>query len=314
MDRRLFIKLLTLETVILSISKPSFPFSADVVPQVAITIDDPNTYKTPLMSPQERNHAMLEALYKHSDLKSVLFVCGEKVDTNLGKKMLGAWDKREHMLGNHSYSHFNLHSPEIDPKDYMQDILRGEAVIKDFSHFRKLFRFPFLKEGDTKISRDAVRFFLKEHRYGIGYVTIDSSDWYIDQRMRKRLEKKSDTNLTPYRDFYLSHIWDRASYYNDLSEKVLGRSVRHTLLIHHNLLNALFLKDLLDFFDSKGWQLIDANEAFTDPAFTRWPDVIPAGESIIWALAKESGKFENHLRYPGEDGSYEKEKMDRLGL
>ena len=41
---------------------------------------------------------------------------------------------------------------------------------------------------------------------------------------------------------------------------------------------------------------------------------MPAGESLIWALAKETGRFESSLRYPGEDGGYEKPKMDALGL
>jgi hypothetical protein len=31
-------------------------------------------------------------------------------------------------------------------------------------------------------------------------------------------------------------------------------------------------------------------------------------------LAKKTGRFENELRYPGEDGEYEKDKMDKLGL
>ena len=42
--------------------------------------------------------------------------------------------------------------------------------------------------------------------------------------------------------------------------------------------------------------------------------ILPAGESLIWALAKESNKFDRSLRYPGEDGDYEKPKMDALGL
>jgi len=40
------------------------------------------------------------------------------------------------------------------------------------------------------------------------------------------------------------------------------------------------------------------------------PDILPAGESLIWALAKETGKFEKELRYPGEDDVYESPKMD----
>ncbi|MGH9838711.1 MAG: hypothetical protein ACREEM_08005 [Blastocatellia bacterium] len=66
--------------------------------------------------------------------------------------------------------------------------------------------------------------------------------------------------------------------------------------------------------ERKGWQLINAGEAFSDPAFNAEPKIPPAGESLIRALAKESKKFEGLLRYPGENGEYEKAAMDRLGL
>jgi hypothetical protein len=67
-------------------------------------------------------------------------------------------------------------------------------------------------------------------------------------------------------------------------------------------------------YESRGWKLIDAERAFADPVFASAPKIVPAGESLIWALAKETGKFDKLLRYPGEDGEYEKEKMDKLGL
>jgi hypothetical protein len=109
-------------------------------------------------------------------------------------------------------------------------------------------------------------------------------------------------------------MWERSLYYDDLARKVLGRPVKHTILMHYNLLNALFLGNLLDMFRSKGWKLIDAADAFTDPVFSASPNIVPAGESIIWALAKETGKFDKLLRYPGEDSVYENAKMDKLGL
>jgi peptidoglycan-N-acetylglucosamine deacetylase len=84
--------------------------------------------------------------------------------------------------------------------------------------------------------------------------------------------------------------------------------------MHYNLLNALFLGDLLDMFRSKGWKLIDASEAFQDPIVSAEPKIVPAGESIVWAIAKETGKFDSVLRYPGEDSEYENAKMDELGL
>jgi len=45
--------------------------------------------------------------------------------------------------------------------------------------------------------------------------------------------------LTGYKDYYLNHLWERAMFYDGLSRKVLKRSVKHTLLIHYNLLNEL---------------------------------------------------------------------------
>ena len=109
-------------------------------------------------------------------------------------------------------------------------------------------------------------------------------------------------------------MWDRAQYYNSLATKVTGRPVKHTILMHFNLLNGLFLGDLIEMFRSKGWQLIDAEEAFTDPIFRAEPKVLPAGESIVWAIAKEKGTIVKSLRYPAEDGVYETARMNKLRL
>ena len=48
--------------------------------------------------------------------------------------------------------------------------------------------------------------------------------------------------------------------------------------------------------------------------FSSAAKTVPAGESLIWALAKETGRFNEQLRYPGEDEEYEKPKLDELGL
>jgi hypothetical protein len=193
-------------------------------------------------------------------------------------------------------------------------ILRTEEILRRHSGFRKFFRFPALKEGATRETRDRLRTFLAQHGYRNGAVTIDASDWYYNQRLLGRMQADSAFHVKRYRQPYLDHIWDRAQYYDGLAREVLGRGVANTLLIHYNLINALFLKDLLAMFQSKGWGVIDAEEAFMDPVFDRHPDTIPAGESLIWALAKESGKFDDRLRYPGEDDVYEKPVLDRLGL
>jgi hypothetical protein len=294
----------------LEMSRAAFS-SSPKKPQISITMDDFNVFDTPILSGAARNQAILDALHQFK-LRAAMFVAGKYVDNEKNMPLLRAWNEPKHFIGNHTYSH--RYYPNIKFEDYTQDILRNETLLKDLPRYRQFFRFPFLKEGKTIEQRDRMRAFLKEHGYRTGHVTIDASDWYVDDRLRQRLKENPKAETKPYRDFYLNHLWERATYYDDLSRKVLGRSVKHTLLVHHNVLNGLFLGDVLQMFKSKGWELIDAEEAFTDPVFSSEPRIAPAGESLTWALAKETGKFDNLLRYPGEDGDYEKPKMDALGL
>jgi peptidoglycan-N-acetylglucosamine deacetylase len=65
-------------------------------------------------------------------------------------------------------------------------------------------------------------------------------------------------------------------------------------------------------FKDKGWTLIDSEVAFKDAVYHMHPDSLPAGESILWALARDKGI--PGLRYPGEDDIYEKPILDRLHL
>ena len=65
-------------------------------------------------------------------------------------------------------------------------------------------------------------------------------------------------------------------------------------------------------FKSKGWEIVSATEAYEDPVYKTETNF--AGESLIYAQAKDSGSYDAILRYPAEDSSYEKEKMDLLGL
>jgi hypothetical protein len=286
------------------------PLLAQTRSRVAITMDDVCWQSIPEDRRTEAEDRLLGHLRK---TRAFLFAIGQAVDNPHGASILTRWSKAGHRIGNHTYSH-KLASGPMTPEAFEADILRNETVLRDYSGFRKWFRFPTLNEGRTREVRDRFRSFLAQHGYRNGAVTIDASDWYYNQRLLARIEADRSFDVQRYRQPYIDHIWDRAQFYDRLSRDVLGRSVPHTLLIHYNLLNSLFLGDLLTMFESKGWGVIDVEEAFSDSVFTREPDTAPAGQSLIWALAKETGKFEDRLRYPGEDDVYEKPLLDRLGL
>jgi len=300
--------------VALGLGETGFSASKGRPSEIAITIDDFSWNKSLRLSPDERNRAMLQSLRSHGDLKAALFVACRNADSDKGKELLREWDRAGHVIANHSFSHEELNSNKVTAEVFTADIAKCDEIIRSYSRFQKLFRFPYLKEGDTAAKRDAVRAFLEQQGYRNGHVTIDASDWAIENRLSARLARNTAADVKPYRDFYLTHMWERSLYYDDLARKVLGRSVKHTILMHYNLLNALFLGDLLDMFQNRGWKLIDAQEAFRDPVFQAAPLIVPAGESIIWALAKQTGKFDNLLRYPGEDSEYENARMNKLRL
>ena len=312
MNRRNFTKLIGLSAFAAGLGGVP-ALARKPAPQFSITMDDLNWHNAVSLTAQERNNAILDTL-RASKHKAALFVIGRNVEEDEGKKLLEQWDKAGHLIGNHTYSHRNYSARETDVVEYQRDILRAEALLKDFSRFRKYFRFPMLKEGDTSAKRDSMRSFLTRNGYRTGHVTIDNSDWAIDTRLTARLTKNPDADVKPYRDFYLEHMWARSEYYDSLGQRVLGRPVKHTVLVHFTLLNGLFLSDLLAMYKSKGWELIDAEEAFTDPVFAAKPKVVPAGNSIVWSLAKEKGTIPKSLRYPAEDGEYETARMDKLGL
>lgn len=284
-------------------------FSQEDKPQISITIDDPNIETTGNLTWMQKDSMLLEALNKNN-LKAALFVCGKRIANAEGSVLLSRWSDAENMICNHSYSHSYFHSQKITLDSYIADFLRCDSIISGYQGFTKLFRFPFLKEGDTKEKRDGFREFLNSRGYRNGYVSIDASDWYIDSRMNDTLKHFPDMDVTPFKEYYMSHIYSRAMFYDSLALALTGRHIKHTLLLHHNAINAMFLGELITYFKVKGWEFINASDAYTDEIYRLQPDILPAGESLVWAIAKESGKYELLLRYPGEDGEYEEEGLN----
>jgi peptidoglycan-N-acetylglucosamine deacetylase len=289
------------------------PANTSARPQLAITMDDPRLVLGSVLKWQDANTRILKAI-SGKNVRAALFVCGMRVDEEDGNTLLSAWDQAGHLICNHSYSHKFYNNDKTSYADYAVDFLKNEKIIAPYRHRTALFRYPFLKEGDTAEKRDRFRALLKERGYRVGHVTIDASDWYVSQRFVDRLSKDPKTPVGPYRDYLAAHLLDRATFYRQLAIEVLGRDIRHTLLIHFNVLNALVLPDILNAFETAGWQWVDASLAFEDPVFRSQPQIVPAGESLVWALAKETGRFEGRLRYPGEDDTYERPKLDALGL
>src|SRR5690242_21787482 len=90
-------------------SQTALPRASAAAPraEIAFTFDDPATKDRVRFTALEVNERMLAALARHR-IKAALFVCGMRVDSDAGRQLIGAWDRQAHLIGNHSYSHFNF--------------------------------------------------------------------------------------------------------------------------------------------------------------------------------------------------------------
>ncbi len=282
-------------------------------PHVSFSFDDGNPNSILNYSGDKWNQMILDHLNQHR-VKAVWFVAAKAINNTKGKQLLSRWNEAGHTLANHTYSHLNYNDPKMSCTHLVKDILKCDSLINSYPNYQKIFRFPYLKTGNTITKRDSMRTYLKESGFKQGWVTIDASDWYINSRLIQRLKENPKADIKGYKDYYIDHILERALFYNTLSKEINQREIKHTVLLHFNLTSALFLGDLIERFKQEGWEIDNYSTAIKDPIYQMLPTAMPSEQSLIWLLAKQCGKYDHLLRYPGEDGEYEKDKMDKLGL
>lgn len=283
---------------------------------VAFTFDDgPRLNATPLLSPEARNQALLNTLDKHNAKAALFVTVANGADRPEGVALAKAWGDRGHVIGNHTVTHLDLNNAGVTLAQYQQELMDCDAVIRALPGYRKWFRFTFLREGNTPEKRDGMRAFLRGHGYRNAHVSLDTSDWRLDGVLVKALSKDAKADVTAIKRAYLDHIWQRAVAYRELSQKLQGRDITQVILLHHNLINALWLDDVITMFKARGWTITSPEVAFNDPVYQLQPERTAAGQSLLLSMARTLGlgKFEGWERLH-DDGDYEVEALKTLGF
>src|SRR3569832_1673691 len=102
MDRRTFVGKLSAGLAGLAVSDISFAQSSGTAKEVAFTFDDPQVVDYPGYRAADVD-ARLRLALRDLNVKTVLFVCGMRVDNDAGRRLLQAWNDDGHVLGSHSY-------------------------------------------------------------------------------------------------------------------------------------------------------------------------------------------------------------------
>ncbi len=261
-------------------SSPVGPGQSIADMEVAITVDDiPLTGSLiPGMSRMDIATRLLQAL-KQNDVKQAYgFVNGwNDEDLPDGTEILRHWLRAGYPLGNHTFSHTNL--DDVSVQAYVADIEKVDDLLATLTPVsplirnRRVFRYPFLEEGNTLEKRDAVRRYLKRKGYVIAETTIINDDWAWTEayvRCVQQGKTKSAESLREHATDYAERQLYEAKLF---AEQLLGRDIKQILVIHDNVFEAVTLNKVLEDLRRKGVRFVTLDEALSDPVYRVNPNV-----------------------------------------
>ena len=258
--------------------------------QVAITIDDlpmVSVAGNEIGTAERVTRDLVAALVRHK-VPSIGFVNERKLQTN-GKvdprrvALLQRWLDAGQDLGNHTYSHPDLHATPI--ADFEREVLEGEKVTRELlraaGRTLRFFRHPFLHTGRDVETRARLEAFLRQHGYRVAPVTIDNYEYIFAAAFDRAGLRNDGAAQQKVVTTYLEYMENVVAYYEQQSQAILGREIPQTLLLHANALNAAAFDDLARMLVRRQYAFITLDEALKDPAYTS-PDRYYGAGGITW--------------------------------
>jgi peptidoglycan/xylan/chitin deacetylase (PgdA/CDA1 family) len=261
--------------------------------RVAVTVDDLPVHGAtpPGVDRLAITERLLAAFAKHALPPVHGFVNGKAVDDDPATEaVLRRWVAAGYPLGNHTWSHPSLNATALDA--YLADLRRGEDILARVAPQQtwKVFRYPFLEQGDTVEKRDGVRQFLTERGYAVAEVTIDADDWAYNDPFVRCAERGDHAALASLRDSFIGGHVEELRRMQAVTRALAGRDVPQVLLLHAGAADADAIDTLLTAFEAEGVRWVGLRAALADPFYvpaTHAP--VRFGSSLPYTLARERG-------------------------
>lgn len=264
---------------------------------LAVTVDDLpfNPRSVPLADQKRWTDRLLQTFRKH-EVPAIGFVNevgvmddGQPVPERVA--LLEAWLEAAMELGNHTYSHPDLH--RVPLKDFLREIDAGDRVtarlLAERDQAPRFFRHPFLHTGRDLKTKRAVESFLQDRGYRVAPVTHDNSEWIFALAYRRALEAGDDALADRIGAAYVPYMCDKLEFFERNSRDLFGREIPQILLIHANRLNADHFGALARAIRDRGYRFVSLETALEDPAYDSEDTYAgPAGLTWLhrWALTR----------------------------
>ena len=277
--------------LLLTLCLAALPVREVPIIEVAVTFDDlpASQQGIPIDRLRAMTERLLAGLEKHG-IPAVGLVNEEKLYHRRGEvdarmELLIRWLEAGHELGNHTYSHPSLYATPLEA--FKEDVIRGETVTSRLLAERdrelRWFRHPFLRTGGTLAVRRDFESWLTARGYTVAPVTLENWDWMfaaIYSQARTRSDRKTMAAVT---DAYVEFSERHFAFLERATLKVVGRQVKHVLLLHASELNADCLDRLVAMMKQRGYRFISLADALGDEAYGLPDDYVGrAGVHWLW--------------------------------
>lgn len=259
---------------------------------VAVTFDDlPYQASAEALCDPEQARAMTHAfvdMLRPLETHATAFVNEGKVceaqRATLLPELLSIWLDAGIGMGNHSFSHINIHRNTAEA--YLADVDAGALITRPLLEARGerlvWFRHPYLFTGETPEKKVAIAEGLAARGYRVAPVTIDNNDWQFAGAYR-RAEAANDTALmTRIGEAYVAHMAEVVAHDEVYSAELTGgREPAQILLLHASSLNRDWYPKIHALYLSRGYRFVPLEEAMADPLYAR-PESYVRANGISW--------------------------------
>jgi peptidoglycan/xylan/chitin deacetylase (PgdA/CDA1 family) len=258
--------------------------AAEAPRRVALTFDDLPVHGPlpPGLRRTDIARSILAALRAHEAPPTYGFVNGRGVGQDPeNAEFLRLWRAAGHPLGNHTWSHMDLHAHT--PEAFAEDVRANEATLSTFmgeGGWRWL-RYPYLREGDTLEKRRAVARSLRERGYRVAQVTMSFDDYAYNDPYARCLAKSDVAAVGWMKESFLGRAARSISAGEDGARRVWERDISHVMLLHVGGFQTVMLPRLLELLQRRGYRLVTLPEAQDDPAYASEPDRAFSGGATL---------------------------------
>lgn len=198
--------------------------------------------------------------------------------------LLNVWLDAGLDMGNHTFSHINIHRNTVEA--YLADVDRGapvtRAVLEARGRSLVFFRHPYLFTGETPEKKAAIAAGLSERGYTVAPVTIDNNDWMF-AAVYRQAEAAGDAALrTRIGEAYVAHMTAVLDHWEPYSAELAGgREPAQVLLLHANTLNRDWYPQIHALYLARGYRFVPLEDALADPIYAHADDYVRAN-GVSW--------------------------------